>query len=61
MPGDTATWASCSMYLANSTEPIFFAGSGISAQTNMVPLGFGNLPAGAIETVDQASRAAFDT
>src|ERR1051325_1428367 len=34
MPGETATFASCSRNFENSTEPIALHGSGISAHTN---------------------------
>jgi len=40
MPGETATLASLKRNLENSREPIFLKAGGISAQTNMVALGF---------------------
>src|SRR5271154_4862773 len=39
-PGDTATFASASNFLENSSDPICWYGSGIGAHTYIVALGF---------------------
>ena len=41
MPGETDTLASVSRNSAKSSEPMLRYGSGMRAQTNIVPLGLG--------------------
>ena len=56
-PGDVATLASCTRNDENSIEPISRYGSGIGAQTNIVPLRWLDVPTDAIETVAQRVTA----